>query len=37
MIDYKLGIKTQQRTTTEMEKIVKADGKKVNMSGEHET
>lgn len=37
MTDYKLGIKTQGRTTTEMDKIVKADGKKISVSGEHKT
>lgn len=37
MTDYKLGIKTLHRTTTEMDKIVKVDGKKISMSGEHKT
>lgn len=37
MTDYKLGVKTQERTATEMDKIVKADGKKISMPGEHKT
>lgn len=37
MTDYKLGIKTKERTTTEMDEIVKAGEKKISMSGEHKT
>jgi len=37
LYDMELGIKIQERTTTEMGKIVKADGKKIHMSGEHKT
>lgn len=35
--DYKLGIKIPERTSTEMDKIVKADGKKISVSGEQKT